>query len=340
MHQRASFQAALDRMVDRSRYDIVQVEGCSMAHFSFPQDAALVLDEHNIEYELLSRIAAVTRSVPRKLWYRLDELKLRVEEQRCWRSVDACAVTSPRDEAVLRRAFPGARSAVVPNAVDLEFFTPRRAEPEPLTVLFFGVLDYYPNTDGVLFFLREVMPRLKQAHPAVRVLVVGPAPTSAIQRWAGPDVTITGAVEDVRPYLERARVVIAPIRSGGGTRLKVLEAMAMGKPVVSTRLGAEGLSVTDDSDILLADDPETFARQVGRLLGSDDLAARVGRAARRLVETSYDWKASARTLEALYRAASDHALRRLSDGQSVTWHRTDPQSAGVTKTEKESARST
>jgi hypothetical protein len=116
--------------------------------------------------------------------------------------------------------------------------------------------------------------------------------------------------------------------------------MAMGKPVVSTRLGAEGLSVTDDSDILLADDPETFARQVGRLLGSDDLATRVGLAARRLVETSYDWKASARALEALYRAASEHALRRLSDGQSVTRHRRGPQSAGVTKAEKESVRST
>src|SRR5262249_35918041 len=161
-----------------------------------------------------------------------------------------------------------------------EYFRPSAAAVEPGTILFFGAINYYPNTEGLLFFLDEVFPRIQEQYPAVRLLIVGQLPPPSIAARASEDVVVTGLVDDVRPYLERAAVVIAPLRIGGGTRLKIVEAMAMGKPVVATSLGAEGLDVVDGEDILLADTPEDFAGQVVRALGDAALARRLGEAAR------------------------------------------------------------
>jgi glycosyltransferase involved in cell wall biosynthesis len=301
-HESQPFQKALDRLCERSSFDIIQVETCVMAHYAFPSEPALILDEHNIEYEILRRTVGVAHGIPRKLHSYVDYLKLKAEEEASWRVADACAVTTPRDEAAIRQAVPTARTAVVPNAADTEFYSPQASRPEPATILFFGTIAHYPNTDGLLFFLDNVMPLLKRVRPDVRLLVVGPAPTPEIRRRAARDVIVTGEVPDVRPYLERAKVVIVPLRIGGGTRLKIVEAMAMAKPVVSTSLGAEGLEVTDGENILLADDARTFADRVARILGDDAVAMSLGSAGRRLVERSYDWNASARQLEALYRS--------------------------------------
>jgi len=301
--ERRSFQTALDQMAQRSRYDVIQVESCFMSGYAFPADSAIVLDEHNVEYEIRHRTVAIARSPLRKLHDYVDYLALKSEEQRAWRAVDACAVTSSRDEDAVRAAFPAARTAVVPNAVDTQFFTPRGVRPDPRTLLFFGALGYYPNVEAVLFLVHEVMPLLRRMDRSLRLVIVGASPPPEVQRCAGSDVIITGEVEDVRPYLERAHVVVAPIRIGGGTRLKILEAMAMAKPIVSTTLGAEGIAAADQRELLLADTAGAFAAQVDRLLNDDDLAASLGSAARRLVETSYDWSASARNLEALYGSA-------------------------------------
>jgi glycosyltransferase involved in cell wall biosynthesis len=301
--ERSAFQIALDRMTAGSRFDVIHVEGCSMAHYDFPDGVPVVLDEQNVEYDVLRRVVSVTRAVPRRLYNYIDYLKLRREEQHTWRSVDACAVTSTRDEDFVKRIAPRTRTAVVPNAVDLERFTPPSPDLDRGTLLFFGEMGYYPNTDAMLFFLSEVLPRLRRSNPSARLVIVGPSAPKAILRWASTDVIVTGAVPDVRPYIEAARAVVVPLRVGGGTRLKILEAMAMGKPVVSTHLGAEGLSVTDERDILLADDAEAFADQVKRVLSDGDLARQLGAAARRTVENEYDWKTSVRRLEALYETA-------------------------------------
>lgn len=299
-HRRDSLQKALDRMLGQSTYDLIQVEGCNMAQYVYPGDTPLVLDEHNIEYDILRRTAALEGFSPRNLYAYVDYLKLRSEEQKAWHRADACSLTSPRDEAIVQAVQPGARTAVVPNGADTDFFSSCMHDVgQRDTLLFFGVADYYPNTDGLLFFLRKVLPLLKPRYPSLELLIVGRSPP-AIQRWAGPDVIVTGVVEDVRPYIERARAVVVPLRIGGGTRLKVLEAMAMARPVISTTIGAEGLAVTDGENILMGDTAEAFATQVGRVLDDDDLAKRLGSSARRLVEATYDWRISARKLEVLY----------------------------------------
>jgi glycosyltransferase involved in cell wall biosynthesis len=303
VHERGAFQTALDAISERQSFDVVQIEHCFMAQYRFPPTAALVLDEHNVEYDIRSRTLAVVRPGPRKLYDSLNHVKLRAEEQRSWRDVDVCAVTSAHDESIIRGAFPGARTAVVPNAVDTEYFSPIATRKEPGTILFFGTLSYYPNLDGLTFFLRDVMPAVRRRYPSVSLKIVGMGPPDALRRFAGPDVTFTGWVEDLRPHLSSASAIIAPLRIGGGTRLKILEAMAMAAPVVSTTLGAEGLAVTHGREVLLADTAETFAEEVVRVLRDDALGAELGAAARGLVERSYDWRASARALEAVYRGA-------------------------------------
>jgi glycosyltransferase involved in cell wall biosynthesis len=212
------------------------------------------------------------------------------------------AFTSVRDQEAAAAALPGLSSVVVPNAVDLEFFKPSPQDPAPdgQTVLFFGAINYYPNQDGILFFLQEVWPRIEKTHPRARLKIVGHKPPPAILAARGPRVEITGFVEDLRPHLSAAAALIVPLRIGSGTRLKIVEGMAMAKACVSTTLGAEGLDVAHERELLIADDAAGFAAQVGRLLDDPQLASRLGAAARSLVQGRYGWEAAAVELERFY----------------------------------------
>jgi glycosyltransferase involved in cell wall biosynthesis len=166
-----------------------------------------------------------------------------------------------------------------------------------MVILFFGAINYYPNTDAALDFAERVMPLLRARYPQVQLRIVGPVGKGPVQDLHSDQIQVVGFVDDVHAEIARASVVIAPLRIGGGTRLKILEAMAMGKPVVATHIGAEGIDVRHDHDILLADSPEEQAHAIGRLLESEELRTRLGRAARETVVASYSWRASARKLE-------------------------------------------
>jgi glycosyltransferase involved in cell wall biosynthesis len=241
--------------------------------------------------------------VLRRIHNTVNWRKLRREEIDDWRRFDGVTFTSRPDEERARAIVPTMRSAVVPNAVDLRSYRPLPGDPpsDGSTVMFFGINDYYPNSDGILFFVREVWPLLAASHPRARLKIVGPRPTREILAQQSPRLEVTGAVDDVRAHLASAAAVIVPLRVGGGTRLKVLEAMAMAKPIVSTRIGAEGIEVVDDKHLLLADAPAQFAEAVGRVLDEPGLAARLGAEGRALVTARYSWEASARGLEEFLR---------------------------------------
>jgi glycosyltransferase involved in cell wall biosynthesis len=260
-----------------------------------------VLDEHNIEYEILRRTAKSESGLVRRLYNAVNWRKLRSEELKAWRMFDGCSVTSAHDRDLLLRDLPDTRIAIVPNAVDLDYFRPRpdAPAPEPLSIIFFGAINYFPNSDGLSYFLEEIFPRVRTRLPGTKLNVVGHTPENLFA-LANDHIAMKGFVPDVRVEVERAAVVIAPLRIGGGTRLKILEAMAMGKPTVSTPQGAEGLEVTHDKELLLADTPAGFADQLVRALEDAALARRLGLAARHLVEQRYGWPASAARLEGLY----------------------------------------
>jgi len=174
-------------------------------------------------------------------------------------------------------------------------------------VVFFGLLDYAPNVDGVIYFVQKIWPRVAEAHPEARLKIIGGSAPRSLQLLAGPRVELTGFVPDLRPHLAGAAAVVVPLRLGGGTRLKIVEAMAMGKAIVSTTLGAEGIEAIPGQDLLIEDQPEAFADGVNRLLDSPELAAHMGQSARSLAVDRYSWSVAARALEAFYRSILEAA---------------------------------
>ena len=178
---------------------------------------------------------------------------------------------------------------------------PRSTTPiDPGTILFFGAINYFPNADGVTYFVDEVFPRIRDRRPDATFRVLGPGAGPDVLARRGNGVDIVGMVDDVNPHIDRAAVVVVPLRIGGGTRLKIVEALAKGKAVVSTKLGAEGIDVVDGEHLLLADDPRDIADRVEQVLGDPELARRLGDAGRQLAEERYSWSVVTNRLEQFF----------------------------------------
>jgi sugar transferase (PEP-CTERM/EpsH1 system associated) len=305
-----AMQAAIDGLVRTAGFDVIQVESSGMMCFEYLGDAPVVLDEHNVEYDLLRQVADVERSPLRRLFGRLEAAKALREERRAWTVVDGCVTTSAVDEAEIRRTCPSVRTAVVPNSVDTDHFTPAAVPVDQDSMVFVGRMDYRPNVDAVTWFALHVLPRVRRTRPAAVLTVVGDGAPASVRRLAGPGVVLTGRVEDVRPYVHSAGVVVTPLRAGGGTRLKVLEALSMAKPLVSTTVGVEGLDVAGGEHLLLADDPDEMADDVLRLMLDPALGARIGAAGRSLVVERYGWAAAAARLEAFHGEVMAAAVAR------------------------------
>ena len=305
--RRTDFQRALDRMLSRERYDVVQFEFAQMAAFQFDagksSDPLFVLDEHNVEFDILRRTARTPGELGRHIYNRMNWRKLAREERAAWRRFDGVTFTSERDEALVREEYPAARTAVVPNGVDIAEFAPTVGQlAEPKLLLFFGAINYHPNHDGVTYFIDDIFPKIRKSHPDARFWVIGPGARQSVLDRQGNGVEVVGMVDEVGPYIDKAAAIVVPLRIGGGTRLKIVEVLAKGKAVVSTRLGAEGLDVVHDQHLLLADEPDDFAAQVGRVISDPECAARLGRAGRQLMEDKYSWTSIVARLEKFYEA--------------------------------------
>jgi glycosyltransferase involved in cell wall biosynthesis len=304
-----ALQEALDRVQRQTPFDVVNLGFPYLAHFRLSQAPAgappppLVVDSHEIAHDMVRQFTASAGSLGRKLYGALDWRKLRQEELSAFRKADGVSLCSLADQQRLLAEVPEARTAVVPNAADVEFYQPRPSDPpaDGRTVLFFGLLSTLPNLDGIRWFVREIWPRVLRARGDARLKIMGKSAPPAVRALAGPDVEVAGFADDLRPHLAAAAVVVVPLRLGGGTRLKIIEGMAMGKGIVSTTLGAEGIEATPERDLLIADRPEDFARDVLRLLEEPGLAARLGAAGRRLAVDRYAWTSAAARLESFYR---------------------------------------
>ncbi len=304
-----ALQQSLDRMLRARRFDLVNVEFPYLSHYDLRQappgerPPALVVDSHEIAYDLARQFALAGGSVTRRLYGGLNWRKLQREELNAYRDADGVYLCSMADERRLLSEAPGVCTAVIPNAADVEYYQPRPTDPPPdgRTLVYFGLLSTVPNIDGVVHFIRDIWPRIAEAVPKARCKIIGGRPPPSLLALAGPKVELTGFVPDLRPHLAAAAAVVVPLRLGGGTRLKIVEAMAMGKAIVSTTLGAEGIEAVPGRDILIEDEPTAFADAVFRLLAESGLAANIGRSARRLAVERYAWSAAARALEDFYR---------------------------------------
>jgi glycosyltransferase involved in cell wall biosynthesis len=306
-------QLALDRVLRANRFDIVNLEFTFLGHCDLrqaPEGAkipALVVDSHNIDYDLARQYTRTGGGLLRRLYAEANWRKLRREELSTYRNADGVYLCSVADQQRLLDDIPGARTMVIPNAADVDFYKPRPTDPQPggRTVVFFGLMSYMPNIDGATYFIQEIWPRIADANPDARCKIIGGSPSPQLLALAGPRIEFTGFVPDLRPHIAEAAAVIVPLRLGGGTRLKIVEAMAMGKAMVSTTLGAEGIDAVPGRDILIEDQPDAFADAVIRLLAEPDLAARIGNSARQLSEARYAWSAAAKALEGFYRQILD-----------------------------------
>ncbi|MEQ1793471.1 MAG: glycosyltransferase, partial [Nitrospira sp.] len=224
---------------------------------------------------------------------------------------DVNVFVSQPDEKTLLERVPGLRTAIVPNGVDVEYFTPTHGKDAP-ALIYTGGMNMFANRDAVMFFLDEIWPLIRKQVPDVRFFAVGQDPPKELLDMAvrDPQITVTGYVTDVRPLVSEASVYVVPLRVGGGTRLKVLDAMAMGKAMVSTSIGCEGLAVHPDEHLLVADTPEQFANKTVLLLGDKNCRLALGRAARELVERRYSWRTIGGQLLDAYRIAIEQRGRK------------------------------
>jgi glycosyltransferase involved in cell wall biosynthesis len=250
-----------------------------------------VLFQHNVESEIWRRHALTGRNFVRKFVYRVEFEKMLNYERDAVRRFHHIVAVSEHDRRLMSEWTDSARITVVPTGVDLQQYRPgiASAVSEPL-VLFVGAMDWEPNIDAVEYFCRDIWPAIQAQVPAARFCIAGRDPVRRVRRLASSSIEVTGVVPSVVDHLRQSTVVVVPLRVGGGTRLKIYEAMAAGKAVVSTTVGAEGLDVHHDQDILLADDPGAFATAVTVLLQDDDLRRRYERAAAALA-ARYDWSA-------------------------------------------------
>jgi glycosyltransferase involved in cell wall biosynthesis len=304
--QSRRMQEAIDDMCSAESFDVIQLESSFLCVFRFPHDAQLVLDEHNIEYELFQRMCEGERSLPRRAFNRREYVRFRRFEEASWARADACVVTSEREVEPVRSCAPDTPLAVVPNAVDPEYFSPSDTPIAPHTVIFSGTLNYRPNLDGARYLIDEIWPLVRDRYPDARLTLTGSSDGVDTRSLKRPGVELLGQVPDIRPHVLRAAAVAVPIRIGGGTRLKVLEALALGKPVVSTSIGCEGVEVRDDEHLLIANDPRRFASRIFEVFENPVLRDALGRAGRSLVETNYSWRLASTRLEALYRQILEH----------------------------------
>jgi glycosyltransferase involved in cell wall biosynthesis len=230
------------------------------------------------------------------MYLRQQWKKMTAFERAMCRRFDSVVTVSAEDREIIRRDYGATHVYDVPSGVDVGFFRPSgTVTSHPNSLVFTGSMDWLPNGDGIRYFTEQIFPLIKNRIPDVRLVIVGRNPNSHLLEVAKHDssITVTGRVEDVRPYMERAAAFIVPLRIGSGTRLKIFEAMAMEKPIISTTIGAEGLPVVHNRDLLLADTPETFAQEVVRVLSDGDLARRLGQQAAEHVRREFDWRRAA-----------------------------------------------
>jgi len=325
-HRLASttFQTRLEALLQSRSFDALFVEGLELAPYLLnaqPEIRNTIFDAHNCETALQRRAFETDLRLPRRwpvaLYSLIQSRKLARFEARVCRRAAHVTCVSAEDAAALRAlATPpsptsgGVEPLVIPNGIFLTDYArplsrdPWRATPQSPRLVFTGKMDYRPNVDAVTWFATEVFPLIRREAPKAEFVIVGQKPTPAVQKLGkAQGVIVTGAVEDARPYIGGATVYVAPLRMGGGTRFKLLEAMALRRAIVSTRLGAEGFAVKDGQEVCLADDAAGFARAALMLIRSEAKRAELGEAGYKFVE-NYDWGTIVPEVEKLFAGKS------------------------------------
>ena len=299
-YRSAPMKRKIEELLRQERFDEVVCDFLFPAP-NIPDLASCVLFQHNVEAVIWKRHAENAPSFFHRWYFQLQARRMETFEGQVCRTVKSVVTVSGNDAGYIRGHYGARRVSAIPTGVDIEYFTPDRAAEPSGDLVFLGSMDWMPNIDGAVWFVRDVLPLIRGRKPDCSVVFAGRRPGRAILDLARADTRIqaTGTVADVRPFLWGAAVSIVPLRIGGGTRLKIFESMAAGVPVVSTTIGAEGLAVQPGVEILIADDPAAFAECCIRLLDDRATRAKMAQAARERVLSCFSWEAAARAFEQL-----------------------------------------
>jgi glycosyltransferase involved in cell wall biosynthesis len=311
-HYSLRFQAKLEELLEHDSWDLIQCEWTPYARFVTPTCPVPVLvATHNIESQIWARRAQHTRNPIAKAFFRTQEWKMRRFEKHALLHASAVtAVTTPDVDTAQQW---GVRAvSLIPNGVDLEAYSPAAGAEHENEILILASLDWHPNIDALNHFIEDIFPLVRTRQSKARLRIVGRKPSETLRkRFSGiADIDFVGEVEDVRCHLDHAAVVAVPLRIGGGSRIKILEALAAGKAVVSTSIGAEGLDVVSGQHLIVADSPSEFAESVVKLLASTDARHRLGAQGRALVNERYGWDGIAKQLESAWHDVSKSSVRR------------------------------
>jgi polysaccharide biosynthesis protein PslH len=311
-------RARLEQRVRDRSFDVIVCDNVFSA-INLPGNASpVVMNSQNVEYVILSRYVQHEPNPFKALYARWEASKLRRFETAMYRRAVLAMACSHVDTALIRSLCPGIRTAVAQNVVDVSEYEVN-ADEEPLTVVYQGGMDWFPNRDALEYFVRAIFPRVLREVPGVRLIAAGRNPSPQFRaRFADVSaLEFTGTLPDLRPVIAKSAVCVVPLRIGSGTRLKILEAGAMGKAMVSTTVGAEGLDFVPGREILIADNPAEFARNVIELLGDPARRKTMGEAARRRVLQDYDVTALERSIAAAFQGLQQAISQKAGETQPV-----------------------
>ncbi len=296
-----AYRQKFRELIANESYDLVHYEMFHIAQFHTETDLPGVLSQQNVDSAIWRRLSSETVNPFYKFVYWTQQLAFQRYERVLSPKFAAVTCTSDIDAAVFQEHCAEDAIKIIPNGVDITHYQPDYTTEAPAHLIYIGSMDWYPNEDAVAFFADAVLPRIQKNVPDVAFLIVGGNPSARVQKLAERDgVIVTGRVPEIKPYFAEATVFVVPLRIGSGTRLKILEAMAMGKAIVSTTVGAEGLDLKDGEEIFIADAPTTFADAVTHLLTDPSLRRRIGENGRTRVEQDYDWRRIGEKLHEVY----------------------------------------
>jgi len=292
----------LKQVIEQDSPDLVHLDMLPLAQYlPLCGDIPTILNDHNVESLLVERRAEATSSIPQKVFFSNQAPKLEEFEKFATQNATEVLACSQDDAEILSRMGNGKGIHIIANGVDIEQFIPSdNVQVDPNKIIFVGGMGWFPNKDGMNFFIKEAMPLISEKNPEASLTVVGKSDGLEIPDQLRDKVSATGFVDDFRPLVHEAAVYILPLRVGSGTRLKLLEAMAMGKAIVSTRIGAEGVVLEDGENILMADTPQEIADAVLRLMNDQQLRERLGKSAHEQAKNLYDWRILGNKMLAVY----------------------------------------
>jgi polysaccharide biosynthesis protein PslH len=317
MIYRKNMQEQLNSILQQENFDIIHCCTPMLGYFQFPKEVSVISDTHEVTYDLKYRTYKKTQNVLFKTVLYLEFLLAKHAEIKLCQRFEAVISTTERDYEVFRKNLNERKLFVISNGVQASFLEPLKVKTEPKTMVFTGLMSYYPNNHGILYFLKNIYPLILNQTPEAKIFIVGKNPSKELLKYASERVVITGYVEDVRPYMAHAEVFIIPLLIGGGIRGKALEAMAMKIPIVTTSIGCESIHLKHKESALFADQPAEFADAVHQLFRDESLREKLARRAYQTVLEEYNWAEKGNDLHRVYEfALNSHRFKGTQNDRS------------------------